>query len=104
MTVVEVGGFSAAARRIGESPSAISKSVSALEKRLGVQLLNPSTRSVTLTDHGRNYMSRRRRFSTNWRRRTGCCDASFIWPNPKFISARVRRVTGFFALALAERF
>ncbi len=58
--VVEAGGFSAAARRIGESQSAISKSVSALEKRLGVQLLNRSTRSVVVTDHGRRYYERTR--------------------------------------------
>lgn len=58
VAVVEAGGFSAAARRIGESQSAISKSVSALEKRLGVQLFNRSTRSVTLTDHGRKYYER----------------------------------------------
>jgi DNA-binding transcriptional LysR family regulator len=30
-------------------------------------------------------------------------DVSLIWPNRKFISARVRQVTEFFALALAER-
>lgn len=56
--VVEAGGFTAAARRTGDSQSAISKCVSALEKRLGVQLLNRSTRSVTLTDHGRKYYER----------------------------------------------
>lgn len=58
IAVVEAGGFSAAARRIGESQSVVSKSVSALEKRLGVQLLNRSTRNVTLTDHGRKYYER----------------------------------------------
>jgi DNA-binding transcriptional LysR family regulator len=58
IAVVEAEGFSAAARRIGESQSVISKAVSALEKRLGVQLLNRSTRSVTLTDHGRKYYER----------------------------------------------
>ncbi|MBK4735302.1 LysR family transcriptional regulator [Noviherbaspirillum pedocola] len=60
VAVVEAGGFSAAARRIGESQSVISKSVGALEKRLGVQLFNRSTRSVTLTDHGRKYYERTR--------------------------------------------
>ncbi|RZL68653.1 MAG: LysR family transcriptional regulator [Variovorax sp.] len=58
VAVVEAGGFSAAARRIGESQSAISKSVGTLERRLGVQLLNRSTRSVTLTDQGRKYYER----------------------------------------------
>jgi DNA-binding transcriptional LysR family regulator len=58
VAVVEAGGFSAAARRIGDSQSAISKSVGTLEKRLGVQLFNRSTRSVTLTHHGRQYYER----------------------------------------------
>jgi len=62
VAVVESGGFSAAARRIGESQSVVSKAVSALEKRLGVQLLNRSTRSVTLTDHGRKYYDRTKLF------------------------------------------
>ena len=60
VTVVETGGFSAAARRLGDSQSAISKSVNALEKRLGATLLNRSTRSVTLTDQGRRYYDRTR--------------------------------------------
>lgn len=58
VAVVEAGGFSAAARRIGESQSVISKAVGALEKRLGVQLFKRSTRSVVLTDHGRQYYER----------------------------------------------
>ncbi|RKE37485.1 DNA-binding transcriptional LysR family regulator [Paraburkholderia sp. BL23I1N1] len=58
IAVVEAGGFSAAARRTGESQSAISKAVGALEKRLGVALFNRSTRSVTLTDQGQRYYDR----------------------------------------------
>ncbi|TDY23010.1 LysR family transcriptional regulator [Paraburkholderia sp. BL6665CI2N2] len=58
IAVVEAGGFSAAARRTGESQSAISKAIGALEKRLGVMLLNRSTRSVTLTDQGQRYYDR----------------------------------------------
>lgn len=58
VAVVEAGGFSAAARRTGDSQSAISKAVNALEKRLSVQLLNRTTRSVTLTDQGRKYYER----------------------------------------------
>ncbi len=60
IAVVETGGFSAAARRIGESQSAISKAVNALEKRLGVALLHRSTRKVTLTDQGQLYYERTR--------------------------------------------
>ena len=58
IAVVEAGGFSAAARRTGDSQPAISKAVGALEKRLGVALLNRSTRSVTLTDQGQRYYDR----------------------------------------------
>lgn len=58
--VVDAGGFSAAARRTGLSQSAISKAVGALEKRLGVLLLNRSTRRVTLTDQGQSYYDRTR--------------------------------------------
>jgi DNA-binding transcriptional LysR family regulator len=58
IAVVEAGGFSAAARRTGESQSAISKAIGALEKRLGVMLFNRSTRSVTLTDQGQRYYDR----------------------------------------------
>ena len=58
IAVVEAGGFSAAARRTGESQSAVSKAIGALEKRLGVMLFNRSTRSVTLTDQGQRYYDR----------------------------------------------
>ena len=58
IAVAEAGGFSAAARRTGESQSAVSKAVGALERRLGVMLFNRSTRSVTLTDQGQRYYDR----------------------------------------------
>lgn len=58
IAVVEAGGFSAAARRAGESQPAVSKAVGALEKRLGVVLFNRRTRSVTLTDQGQRYYNR----------------------------------------------
>jgi len=58
VAVADAGGFSAAARRTGDAQSVISKAVSALERRLGVQLLNRSTRSVTLTEHGKTYYER----------------------------------------------
>jgi DNA-binding transcriptional LysR family regulator len=58
IAVVETGGFSAAARKTGESQSAVSKAVNALEKRLGVALLHRTTRKVTLTDQGQKYYER----------------------------------------------
>ena len=50
--VIELGGFSAAARACGMTPSAVSKLVSRLERRLGARLLNRSTRQLQLTAEG----------------------------------------------------
>ncbi len=49
---VDAGSFSAAARSMGTTTSAISKSVRKLEDRLGVQLLHRTTRSIGLTQEG----------------------------------------------------
>ncbi|WP_460126042.1 LysR family transcriptional regulator [Pseudomonas sp. S2_C03] len=46
------GSFSAAARRMGLTPAAVSKSVGQLEARLGVRLFQRSTRSLALTSEG----------------------------------------------------
>jgi DNA-binding transcriptional LysR family regulator len=58
---VEFGGFSAAARALGLTPSAVSKSISRLEDRLGVRLLNRTTRSLTPTPEGATFLERSRR-------------------------------------------
>ena len=50
--VVEAGSFSAAARALRMTPSAVSKLVGRLEARLGVRLLNRSTRQIQLTPEG----------------------------------------------------
>jgi len=56
--VVDAGGFTEAARRLGVSKSAISKHVSALEERLGARLLNRTTRRVSPTEIGLAYYDR----------------------------------------------
>jgi len=50
--VVEEGGFSAAARALDLSPSAVSKHIGRLEDRLGMRLLNRTTRQIKLTEQG----------------------------------------------------
>ena len=55
---VQEGGFSAAARALDLTPSAVSKQISRLEDRLGVRLLNRSTRHISLTDEGRAFYER----------------------------------------------
>jgi DNA-binding transcriptional LysR family regulator len=58
---VERGGFSLAARELGLTPSAVSKLVTRLEDRLGVRLLNRTTRKLALTPEGEAYFHRSQR-------------------------------------------
>ncbi len=51
---VETGSFTAAAARMGVSKSATGKSVARLEERLGIRLLNRTTRSLSLTAEGQS--------------------------------------------------
>jgi len=53
--VVQAGGFSSAARRLGLPRSRLSRQVAELERHLGVQLLQRSTRRIALTETGRLY-------------------------------------------------
>lgn len=62
---VEHGSFSATARSMNMSPSAVSKRISGLEDRLGVRLLNRSTRRITLTDEGRVFYDRARQIAAD---------------------------------------
>ncbi|MGV1836975.1 LysR substrate-binding domain-containing protein [Rhizobium rhizogenes] len=56
--VVEHGGFSAAARRLNMSVTMVATHVQSLEERLGVRLLNRTTRKVSLTETGKFYYDR----------------------------------------------
>ncbi len=55
---VEAGGFAAAAARLGQSRSAVGKTIARLETRLGVRLFHRSTRSQSLTDDGQLFYER----------------------------------------------
>jgi DNA-binding transcriptional LysR family regulator len=55
MAVADAGSFSAGARISGLTRSAAGKAVARLEERLGVRLLNRTTRTLSLTDEGRSF-------------------------------------------------
>lgn len=55
VTAVERASFSAAARVLGLSPSAVSRTIAAIETRLGVRLMLRTTRALTLTPEGEAY-------------------------------------------------
>jgi DNA-binding transcriptional LysR family regulator len=61
IAVCDADGFAHAARRLGVSPSVITRQIASLEERLGVQLLHRTTRSVGLTETGRHFLERARR-------------------------------------------
>lgn len=56
--VAELGGFANAARALRVSPTAVTRAIAALERRLGVQLLQRTTRSVRLTEQGALFLPR----------------------------------------------
>lgn len=61
VAVAEEQGFAAGARRLNMSPPAVTRAVATLEERLGVKLLNRTTRYVRATDAGLRYLEDSRR-------------------------------------------
>ena len=61
VAVAEEEGFAAGARRLHMSPPAVTRAVAALEARLGVKLLNRTTRYVRTTEAGQRYLEDARR-------------------------------------------
>lgn len=58
VAVADERGFTAAAAKLGMSPSAVSQTIRNLERRLGSALFNRTTRSVRLTEAGAKYLGR----------------------------------------------
>jgi DNA-binding transcriptional LysR family regulator len=55
--VAERGSFAGAARRLKRSPAAVTRAVAEVEARLGVRLLNRTTRAVSLTEAGERLLA-----------------------------------------------
>jgi len=60
-SVVEANSFAAAAQRLETTPASVSRRVKALEQRLGVRLLQRTTRKLSLTEAGEHYFREGRR-------------------------------------------
>jgi DNA-binding transcriptional LysR family regulator len=58
VSAVREGSFSAAGRKVGLSPASVSRQVAALEAALNTQLLNRTSRTLALTEAGREYLAR----------------------------------------------
>jgi DNA-binding transcriptional LysR family regulator len=61
VAVADTGGFSAAARTLGQSPPSVTREIAALEERFGCKLLARTTRQVRLTEAGARYLADARR-------------------------------------------
>ena len=61
VAVADAHGFAAAARRLGLAAAGVTRSIQALEQRLGVALLQRTTRSVRLTEAGERFLGDCRR-------------------------------------------
>jgi DNA-binding transcriptional LysR family regulator len=57
VAVARLGGFRAAAIELGVSPTSVSNAVAGLEARLGVRLFNRTTRSVSLSEAGEQFIA-----------------------------------------------
>ncbi len=62
--IISLGSLSAVARELGVTPPAITRRLNLLEERLGVQLLTRTTRRISLTAEGEEYLQQARRILT----------------------------------------
>ena len=62
--VIEQGSFAGAARELNLSPAVVTRLVADLEEHLGARLINRTTRRLSLTDTGENYLERVRHILT----------------------------------------
>ena len=65
VTAVDEGSLAGAARRLKRSPTAVSRAISLLEARLGVELLHRTTRTLKLSAAGERYAASCRRVLTD---------------------------------------
>jgi DNA-binding transcriptional LysR family regulator len=85
VTVADLKGFAPAARKLGLSPSGVTRLIAALEERLGARLLQRTTRQVALTDVGTNYLERARRILADVEEAEGAAEGERTRPSGRLV-------------------
>jgi DNA-binding transcriptional LysR family regulator len=85
VAVADLKGFAPAARKLGLSPSGVTRLIAALEDRLGARLLQRTTRSVTLTDVGARYLERVRRILSDVEEAEGSAEGERTRPSGRLV-------------------
>ena len=87
VAVADLRGFAPAARKLGLSPSAVTRSVAALERHLSTRLLHRTTRRVALTDAGARYLEQARRILAELAEAEATARATRLEPSGRFAVA-----------------
>lgn len=87
VAVADQRSFTAAARRLRRSPSALTRQVAALEAHVGARLLRRTTRAVALTDAGGRYLARARRILADVAEAEAAAAADRAVPSGRFVVA-----------------
>ena len=85
VAVADLQGFAPAARKLGLSPSAVTRLIAALEDRLGARLLQRTTRQVALTDVGARYLERARRILADVEEAEGAAEGERTRPSGRLV-------------------
>src|ERR1700749_4708607 len=85
VAVADSQGFAPAARKLGLSPSGVTRLIAALEERLGARLLQRATRSVTLNDVGARYLERARRILADVEEAERSAEGERITPSGRLV-------------------
>src|SRR5271169_4534331 len=90
VAVADLQDFAPAARKLGLSPSGVTRLIAALEDHLGARLLQRTTRSVAVTDAGARYLERARRILANVEEAEGAAEGERLLPRGRLaVSAPV---------------
>src|ERR1700719_1426631 len=85
VAVADLQGFAPAARKLGLSPSGVTRLIAALEDRLGARLLQRTTRQVALTDVGARYLERVRRILADVEEAEGSVEGERTRPSGRLV-------------------